>query len=72
MEILIKILQILVTVSLKQETVIMESGYIKEAARGVPVVAQQVKNPTSTHEDAGSVPGLAHWVKDPAVLQTVM
>ena len=25
----------------------------------VPVVAQQVKNPTSLHEDAGSIPGLA-------------
>ena len=31
---------------------------------GVPAVAQQVTNPTSTHEDAGSIPGLAPWVKD--------
>ena len=29
---------------------------------GVLVVAQQVKNPISIHEDAGSSPGLAHWV----------
>ena len=72
MEILIKILQILVTVSLKQETVIMESGYIKEAARGVPVVAQQVKNPTSTHEDAGSIPGLTQWVEDLALPQVAV
>ena len=31
---------------------------------GVPVVAQWVTNPTSIHEDAGSVPGLTRWVKD--------
>ena len=26
---------------------------------GVSIVAQQVKNPTAIHEDAGSIPGLA-------------
>ena len=26
---------------------------------GVPLVAQWVKNPTSIHEDAGLIPGLA-------------
>ena len=34
---------------------------------GVPVVAQQVKNPTRIHEDSGLIPGLAQWVKGSGV-----
>ena len=36
---------------------------------GVPIVAQQVTNPTSVHEDVGSIPGLTQWVKDLALPQ---
>ena len=31
---------------------------------GVPIVAQQVKSPTSIYEDVGLIPGLVQWVKD--------
>ena len=39
-------------------------GKSKTTNKGVPIVAQQVKNTTSIHEDAVLIPDLAQWVKD--------
>lgn len=38
---------------------------------GVPVAVQWVKNPTSIHEDVGSIPGLTRWVKGSGIAAAV-
>ena len=42
---------------------------ILKRQKEIPIVAQQVKNLTCIHEDAGLTPGLIQWFKDPVLPQ---
>ena len=47
-------------------------GTDKGPDRGVPLVAQWVKNLTSIHEDTSLIPGLDQWVQDLALPQAAV
>ena len=49
----------------EQEKRLIDPQGLMEKNQGVPRVAQWLMNPTSNHEVMGTIPGLAHWVKDP-------
>ena len=44
---------------------------IKLTKYGVPLMDQRL-NPTSSHEDGGSIPGLTWWAKDTLLLWAVV
>ena len=45
-------------VLIQENPILMCTSTLEKLEKGVPIVAQQITNPTSIHEDVVSIPGL--------------